>query len=374
MKTPALFIAASLALAGTPAAAQQAESPQILPRGEVRVGFPRAGTDEFPVSIAQIGIDLTLDGIPEGEISAEGPFVVERGEPRPDGGVNVIDVEIVQMELVGSSPLGPVVIRESPLRQSRGQIRALSPESDFPADSFFDVFVEIDLGEQTVFNDEPIRLQAVITEIPPRISVYRSFAQPPVIPLLARGTGQLVALLLHVAHAPNPDFEVTPRDLKILIERVQLKVELLSRKLELLTRTQTGGTTSTLLFTFNVSGVGLETGIAITNFTDRFQLPVPGPCTLELRSLADPATPLLIDTVALRAAGAGLGLDAGGSIPPGGTLSILLADLLRAGGFDARFQGTVIARCNFPAAQGINFVSDPGFSRQSQGYPAVVIR
>ncbi len=84
-------------------------------------GFPPAGPDEFPVSLAQIGIDLTLNGIPDTEVSAEGPFLVQRSDPQAGSdGRNVIDTEIVQMDLTGSSSLGPVSIQQSPTRRSVG--------------------------------------------------------------------------------------------------------------------------------------------------------------------------------------------------------------------------------------------------------------
>ncbi len=351
---------------------------QAEPKGETLLpAFPRAGEDIFPVSIAQIGIDLTLDGIVEGDISAEGPFVVVRQDPRPEGGVNVIDVEIVQMELTGSSPLGPVTIRESNTRRSTGQIRARQDFPDFPADSFFDVFVEIELGDVRLENRDPIRMEAVITEIPPRISVYRSL-QDPIISLYLSGTQQLVALLLHVAHAPNPDFPITLRDLKILIERVQLKVDLVSAKLDALERTQTAGLASWLLFPFNVSGGGFETGIAITNITNNFfgfgSQQVTGGVEFLLYPSNNPGQPIAVASANLVAMGLGAGLDAQGRVPPGGTMTVLVVELLRAAGVSGPFSGQILAHTQFPAAQGVNFISDSNFSRQSQGYPAVVLK
>lgn len=351
---------------------------QSQPEGEVVTGrFPPAGEDIFPVSIAQIGIDLTLDGIIEGDISAEGPFTVLRSDPRPDGGRNVIDVEIVQMELTGSSPLGPATIRQNPRRRSTGQIRARNEQSDFPADSFFDVFVEIELGDIRVENRSPIHMEAVIQEIPPRITVYRSLTDP-VIPLFVAGTEQLAALLLHVAHAPNPDFEITLRDLKILIERVQLKVDLLSAKLDSLERTQTNGLASWLLFPFNISGGGFETGIAVTNITNQFfgfgSQQVTGGVEFRLFRAQNPGAPIIVTSRELAQMGLGAGFDPQGRVPPGGTMSVLVVELLIAAGEEGPFSGQIVAHTNFPAAQGINFISDSQFSRQAQGYPAVVLK
>ena len=232
-------------------------------------GFPPAGPDEFPVSLAQIGIDLTLNGIPDAEFAAQGPFLVQRSDPQAGSdGRNVIDTEIVQMDLVGSSPLGPVSIQQSPTRRSVGQIVARQRGQDFPADSFFDIFVEIRVGESTLINEVPIHMSAVITEIPPKITVYRSLENP-IIPL-TDGRGEVIALLLHVAHAPNSTERIQNEDLKILVERVQLQLELVNKKLELLTRNSPVGLRTQLLFPFNVSAGNLETGLAIDNTTGHF--------------------------------------------------------------------------------------------------------
>ena len=251
-----------LALAFTPLFGAEGDATTVLGRA----GFPPAGPDEFPVSIAQIGIDLTLNGIPDAEISAEGPFLVERSDPQVGSdGRNVIDTEIVQLDLTGSSSLGPVTIRSSPTRRSVGQIVAQQRGQDFPADSFFDIFVEIRVGELTLVNEVPIRMSAVITEIPPKITVYRSLENP-IVPL-TDGRGEVVALLLHVAHAPNSTDEIRNEDLKILVERVQLQLELVNKKLELLTRNIPVGLRTQLLFPFNVSAGNLATGLAIDNTT-----------------------------------------------------------------------------------------------------------
>src|SRR5207247_10033542 len=75
---------------------------------------------------------------------------------------------MINMDLTGSSSVfGPVHIRESPSRPSLGQIRQQSPGVDFPADSFFDVFAEIDTSMGTLHTNDPIHMQSVIYCIPP---------------------------------------------------------------------------------------------------------------------------------------------------------------------------------------------------------------
>ena len=363
-----------LALAFTPLFGAEGDATTVLGR----TGFPPAGPDEFPVSLAQIGIDLTLNVIPDAEISAEGPFLVERSDPQAGSdGRNVIDTEIVQLDLTGSSSLGPVTIRSSPTRRSVGQIVAQQRGQDFPADSFFDIFVEIRVGELTLVNEVPIRMSAVITEIPPKTTVYRSLENP-IVPL-TDGRGEVVALLLHVAHAPNSTDEIRNEDLKILVERVQLQLELVNKKLELLTRNIPVGLRTQLLFPFNVSAGNLATGLAIDNTPRHFAgqgigSRVEGGCQFELYPTNQPGSPISVTTSQLSRAGLGSGSNAEGEIPPGGTYSVLVSELLRAAGVEGSFVGHLFALCEFPSAQGINFIADSQFSTQSQGYPAIVIK
>ncbi len=341
-------------------------------------GFPPAGPDEFPVSLAQIGIDLSLNGIPDTEVSAQGPFLVQRSDPQAGSdGRNVIDTEIVQMDLVGSSPLGPVTIQQSPTRRSVGQIVARQRGQDFPADSFFDIFVEIRVGELTLVNEVSIRMSAVITEIPPKITVYRSLENP-IVPL-TDGRGNVIALLLHVAHAPNSTARIQNEDLKILVERVQLQLELVNKKLELLTRNTPVGLRTQLLFPFNISTDSFATGLAVDNTTRHFAglgigSRVEGGCQFQLYPTNQPGSPIGVTTSQLSRAGLGSGANENGEIPPGGTYSVLVREILRATGVDGSFVGHIFANCDFPSAQGINFIADPQFSTQSQGYPAIVIK
>ena len=341
-------------------------------------GFPPAGPDEFPVSLAQIGIDLTLNGIPDTEVSAQGPFLVQRSDPQAGSdGRNVIDTEIVQLDLTGSSSLGPVRIQQSSTRRSVGQIVAQQRAQDFPADSFFDIFVEIRVGESILVNEVPIRMSAVITEIPPKITVYRSLENP-IIPL-TDGRGEVIALLLHVANAPNSTDPIRNEDLKILVERVQLQLELVNKKLELLTRNTPVGLKTKLLFPFNVSTDTLATGLAVDNTTGHFAglgvgSRVEGGCQFQLYPTNQPGSPIAVTTSQLSRAGMGSGANSDGEIPPGGTYSVLVSELLRATGVDGSFVGHIFANCDFPSAQGINFIADTQFNTQSQGYPAVVIK
>jgi hypothetical protein len=142
--------------------------------------YPPAGSDYMERTTATI--ELQIYG-PSGfyeTIVAKGPTNVSRSDPYDPGDGRIkIDTEIVSMNLVGaSSYIGPITVVESPSKASTGKIRQQTAGMDFPADSFFDVYVEIKtslpspLG--TLHNDDPKNMTAVITSIPPFGSLYES--------------------------------------------------------------------------------------------------------------------------------------------------------------------------------------------------------
>ncbi|MFQ5884219.1 MAG: hypothetical protein ACE5IO_03870, partial [Thermoplasmata archaeon] len=142
--------------------------------------------DYFPNSEAVVEV-LTPFGAET--LTVQGPTTVEvilsdLGDTDGDGREQV-PTEIVQMELTGSSPmLGPVTIRlrdpsESPFQRSTGEIEEDDNNNpgvlDIPpftpsgtADSFFDVYVEIDIGGSVLHNEYPARIVADnLTNKPP---------------------------------------------------------------------------------------------------------------------------------------------------------------------------------------------------------------
>src|SRR3989304_1124837 len=103
------------------------------------------------------------------------------GLPPPDIDLlEQVPIELVQMELTGFSPLGPVNLGLNPARPSLGEIEEnanteqdrldLPPFApDGTANSFFDVFFELDLpalGLQ-LHNEQPARVQTIIDHKPP---------------------------------------------------------------------------------------------------------------------------------------------------------------------------------------------------------------
>lgn len=172
--------------------------------------FPPAGKDTFD-SGAQIEIDLGNLGIEQ--LLLNGPTTVQRGDPYtpPTADTRTVDTEIISMDLVGRSPqLGTVRLRESSTQPSTGQVSQQNPDSDFPADSFFDVFVEIDVPNVgTLHNEQPIRMNCSalgLQSIPPLFDIFLMPPQNEPIPLFNE-KGEQMGAITRVAHLPVPDRE-----------------------------------------------------------------------------------------------------------------------------------------------------------------------
>ncbi len=183
-----------------------------------RAEYPSAGTDEFDSS-ARVTVDLTMSGGPEFPVTADGRTTIVRGAPRPDtgDGRSAIDTEIVSMALRAVTPIGPIAITESPTRTSAGVVQQQEPGTDFPADSFFDVFVEIETPLGTLHNETAIRLSATIDALPPFQAEYipkETFVGVD----LFNASGQKVGVIKHAAHfvGQKPSFSVAPGGTSVL--------------------------------------------------------------------------------------------------------------------------------------------------------------
>jgi hypothetical protein len=128
---------------------------------------PDPGRDIFDSSMDLDDYELVVgSGTCRVDFSARGPVIVERGAPS-GGAMPVIETELLAMQLTGEAsvlatssgcPVPPgtymVSVLEDPGQTSAGEVRDTTPDpaTDFPADSFFDVFFEIqvDLNGQSV--------------------------------------------------------------------------------------------------------------------------------------------------------------------------------------------------------------------------------
>jgi len=153
---------------------------------------------------------------------------------------------------------------------------------------------------------------------------------------------------------------------------------------------------TTLLATFNVYSAdfattpptGYATGFAVLNGSATILLPLsitaaavphdyqqPGTITVYLYPANQVGNnpPVYYSFTTGTGVTPGNGLNALGQLPAGGTWTVLLESLLTAASYPAGavFEGTVIFVCNFPDGSGVNYIADPDFSVNSQGYQMI---
>lgn len=178
-------------------------NPGPQPPGEplMPVGLPDGGIDTFAETNAMLVVQPF--GLPPMNIELMGPTVVTRGSPMVSGDQAVIDTEIIAMELTGFAPqIGPIGLREDPMMPSHGRVIG-NADDPLPAQSFFDVFIIIDLpnfGDHWI-SEGPVHVESLIYEVPPAVALYTGPPTP--VTLISMATGQPVGVLLNVQHGIN---------------------------------------------------------------------------------------------------------------------------------------------------------------------------
>jgi hypothetical protein len=132
-----------------------------------------------------------------------------------------VSTEIVEMTLTGMSPLGPVEVRLNPDIPSIGEIEETNNNTpgvlDLPpftsqgtADSFFDVFFELEMGEFVFRTDEPKHMQTIIGHKPPKKGdTYENPEWIPLVDIYGQHTGFFVGPAFHTPD-PLPPREPPP--------------------------------------------------------------------------------------------------------------------------------------------------------------------
>ena len=130
--------------------------------------------------------ELTL-GLPDGStervlLSGTAAMDVGIGEQgqaadTDDDGFDQVQTQLLALDLTGASSLGPLRVTLDPLQPSLGEIEEtvqktaevldVPPYGDYPADSFFDVFVQVEIGGQALHTAAPEHLQATLYSVPP---------------------------------------------------------------------------------------------------------------------------------------------------------------------------------------------------------------
>ncbi|UCE58476.1 MAG: thrombospondin type 3 repeat-containing protein [Phycisphaerales bacterium] len=182
------------------------------------IHIPRPGEiDQFPDTEATI--EIAGDQGTE-TVTLTGPSTVlvgleQLGDSDQDG-LEDVPTEMVQLDLTGDSSLtGPVTVRLSETTPSTGEIEEESNDTDgvldIPpfagagsGDSFFDIFVEIEIGTDTYHNNVPKRMQGIIHYKPPRIGDTYALVNGP-IELLDEGGISSGITVVAATHTPNRD-------------------------------------------------------------------------------------------------------------------------------------------------------------------------
>ncbi len=133
--------------------------------------LPPAGTDELNAG----GTVAVTTRLGKETLFLSGSATIQRQDPHMEGGVEVANAEITSMSLTGTSSAGEVTATESTTRASLGEIRSLqAPPTQFPASSFFDVFIDVSVpaspsGTLALHNEQALRLiaQTSLTGWPP---------------------------------------------------------------------------------------------------------------------------------------------------------------------------------------------------------------
>jgi hypothetical protein len=140
--------------------------------------------EETEASYVYATIALPDMGLFELDLYCSGTLNIGWSDPYagPDG--DVIDTEIIEMNLRGESgEIGLVYIRTNPSLPSPG-LTEWWPEPDFPCESFFDVFVEIEFPDalpgEILHNEAPLHLPSIVIQWPPYHEIYESDPAIPV--------------------------------------------------------------------------------------------------------------------------------------------------------------------------------------------------
>ena len=191
---------------------------------EVHTPIPPEEIDLFPYSYAQLTL-ATPNGSTE-TILLAGPTTLQASIPSSGqtgdfngNGLDEVPTALTQLDLRGVSSMGPVRLRLDPNHATLGQIEERVNNTpgvlDLPpftatgqADSFFDWFVQITIGNLLFHPAQPFRMQTTITHKPPAPgeSYTRTVTQR--IDLLDANGSPSGFKLLSAVHTPNSPKEI----------------------------------------------------------------------------------------------------------------------------------------------------------------------
>jgi len=167
-------------------------------------GWTRTFWEVDPFDFSRVRLEITkpggstevvdLSGFSSMYTKFDGPGQVEGRADDSDGdGRDEVETEMAALDLAGTSSLGPVTMRLRPGIRTLGEIEEQVNNNpgilDLPpftatgtADSFFDIFFEVEFGGYVFHNIQPLHWYDVINHKPPQNASYESNPDP--IPLV----------------------------------------------------------------------------------------------------------------------------------------------------------------------------------------------
>src|SRR6266705_1819517 len=169
----------------------------LVPSGAPRAELPPPGTDLLNVAVT---IEITADPGPTQIVPLFGQMAIRRGIGDP----NQIPIEIISLNLTGMSPaLGRVQATLDPHFASGGQV-AMLPPTETPADSFFDVWFDINLPDmgRSFYQSDWYNIESRTTAIPFFDVFSETFSEK--VSLIDQVTGLPAGSMTHISLNPHP--------------------------------------------------------------------------------------------------------------------------------------------------------------------------
>ena len=155
------------------------------------------------------------------EGSTEGSAIDDDGNGRDE-----VPTEMVELNLTGLSPtLGPILIRLHPSIASMGAIEETADLTtgvldvppfgppDSTADSFFDIYFQVEVGGEVFYTIQPKRMSALITHKPPGpTDLYENLQDIQLYDAAGNATGFFLSA---TRHRPQPPVEIDEFDFSI---------------------------------------------------------------------------------------------------------------------------------------------------------------
>ena len=169
------------------------------------------------IVFADVIVEIEIYGLGMEIYTMSGTWEISWSDPveAPDGHIE-IETEIVSMDLAG-----PGIIFGNSGLPSPGGVRSIDPGIDFPAESFFDVYAEIEIPDKmpgvTLHNAVPDYIVGFVDDFPSYFDPYNNPAPLPETPLLDEfGVEVGMMRIIHVEMIPY-----YPPEAHIIVERMK---------------------------------------------------------------------------------------------------------------------------------------------------------